>query len=117
MNHAISLDTAKLMIQTYQDNANTILAAGYQNKDILARCETFDKSGIQYLLSMENCVSLRVYYGMDDSKKIHAIFVGVDSNNNDILPTSGSEPSALIVEDGLRCPDNCPPSSSLSPSS
>ena len=56
---------------------------------------------------------MRIYYGMSDDLKIHAIGVGVNSKDEDILPTEGIgaalTTTPVIVEDGSRCPDVCPP--------
>jgi hypothetical protein len=56
---------------------------------------------------------------MSDDLLIHAIAVGVNSNNEDILPAPGasvaSETDAVIIEESIRCPDKCPPESPLNP--
>ncbi|MGN6298288.1 MAG: hypothetical protein ACTHM7_15970 [Ginsengibacter sp.] len=54
---------------------------------------------------------------MSDDLKVHAVIVGVNSNNEDILPSSVSmltrEDDPVILEEATRCPDDCPPSSPL----
>ena len=64
---------------------------------------------------------------MDGEPGVHAIIVGVDAKDQDILPAvaarSTSEPSGEegneeetgIVETGQRCPPDCPPPSPLNP--
>lgn len=125
------------MIEKYNLHRNSILEPQYKGQDVLAICETFSRADIDAVLRQRDCVALRIYYGMDESNKVHAIIVGVNSNNEDILPSAGTTSSAsarvemggsgsegvnqaleeedpgLILENGQRCPTNCPPSSSL----
>jgi hypothetical protein len=102
---SISLNDAKTMAQRYSNNRATVLKTQY-DVSILPLCETFTKSEIHDLISQTGCVSSRIYLGMTDDLKVHAIMVAVDSQGADILPPS----SAMLVEDGQRCPPNCPSS-------
>jgi hypothetical protein len=56
---------------------------------------------------------------MSDDLKVHAVVVGVNSNNEDILPSVASlltnEDEPVILEEATRCPDDCPPPSPLNP--
>lgn len=111
MSSFITLEQAKDMTELYRAEKENILADEYKEQNILARCETFDKSQFTDILNQEACAAIRIYYGMDANLKVHAIIVGVDDNNADLLP-SGNE---LIIEEGSRCPEDCPPSSDLNP--
>jgi hypothetical protein len=111
MSQFISLQDAVTMTSSYRQNKEAILSNSYKNQNILAVCETFDKNYIDSVLGQTDCQKLRVYYGMDTDSKVHAIIVGVDSNGNDILPKGSTD--AYIVEQGERCPADCPPSSAL----
>jgi hypothetical protein len=106
-NHEISLQTAIDMTTRYRANRPS-------NFPI---CETFEKEALQKLLDTAGCASLRIYYGMKADNRVDAIIVAVDSEGNDILPplanTSPGTTDPVIIEDGYRCPDDCPPSSSL----
>jgi hypothetical protein len=117
LKHSIPLATAVEMTKRLRENRNTILAEQYQRQDIVAICETFDADSIQAILTQDGCVSLRIYYGMDESLKMHAILVGADINGKDILPpqadAAANSPIGEIMEDGLRCPTMCPPPSPL----
>jgi hypothetical protein len=113
LNHSIPLPAAVEMTRRLRDNRNSILAEQYQRQDILAICETFDAAAIQAILTQDGCVSLRIYYGMDESLKIHAILVGADSSGKDILPPEASADEGEIMEEGVRCPTMCPPASPL----
>lgn len=105
------------MTTRYRQNRETILAASYQNQNILPLSETFDRAAFDALLAKTGCTRLRIYYGMDEDKKLHAIIVAVDDQNEDML----SQSAALTAEDeeedllerGFRCPDDCPPDSPL----
>jgi hypothetical protein len=111
MSQFITLTSAASMAASYRTNKETILASAYQNQNILAVCETFDRSQIDDILAQSGCTGLRIYYGMDSNDKVHAILVGVDSNEADII-FPGTDDS-LIAEQGKRCPTDCPPSSDL----
>jgi hypothetical protein len=106
-NHEISLQTAIDMTTRYRANRPS-------NYPI---CETFEKEVIQKLLDTPGCASFRIYYGMKADEQVDAILVAADAEGNDILPslanTSSTDTDPVIIEDGYRCPDDCPPSSSL----
>ena len=116
MSQLISLQQAIDMTTLYRAQKENILAPGYKDQNILAICETFDRSVFDTVLAQEGCAGLRIYYGMDTSLKVHAIVVGVNDKDEDMLPpesiqAGGGEGS--IIEDGNRCPDLCPPVSPL----
>ena len=111
MNQFISLQNAAAMTADYRSNRETILAAGYKNQNILCVCETFDRGVFDDVLAQTGCVGLRIYYGMDSSKQVHAIIVGVNSSNEDMI--SSQSDTNLIIEEGRRCPFDCPPASDL----
>ena len=117
MSHQISLQQAVEMTTRYRQEKENILITTYRNQNILCICETFGRDDIDKILAQTDCQSLRIYYGMDSDLKIHAIIVGVNSSNEDILPeTSLSWMSGYdtgIVDDGQRCPPHCPPNSEL----
>src|SRR4051794_32757071 len=105
VNHFITLDEAIQMTTAYRASKDAIVKEEYSESNLLAVCETFDRSAFDTLLSQEGCVSLRIYFGMNDDLKIHAIVVGVNESDEDQLPGAGS---FKIVEQAIRCPSNCP---------
>jgi hypothetical protein len=118
MDHFISLPTAEAMTALYRANRDAILQSQYQGADLLPVCETFDRAAFDVVLARTGCKGIRVYYGMTEDLKIHAIIVGVDANNQDMLPPATLASSAeadddYIIEKGNRCPDLCPPDSPL----
>jgi len=118
MKHGITLSTAVTMTQRYRQNRDGILDATYQNLDLLSFNETFDRIAVDTLLTRNGCAALRIYYGMDEDLNVHAVLVGVDSNNKDILPPQTlqdgeEEPDDYIADLALRCPSSCPPESPL----
>ena len=118
MSHTISLATAVKMTSQFRLDRENILKQNEQGKNLLPICETFDRSAFDAILSQAGCNSVRIYYGMKDDKKIHAIIVGVNSDGKDILPDLGqiSEgEDGVIVEESNRCPPICPPASPLNP--
>ncbi len=114
----ITLDAAIQMTALYRKQMENILAEPFKGQNILVISETFDRSAFDALLNEDDCSAVRVYYGMSGDIKIHAIAVGVNSKNEDILPSGNVRalsPPPVIIEDGLRCPDECPPKSPLHP--
>ncbi|HXS55662.1 MAG TPA: hypothetical protein VN726_06035 [Hanamia sp.] len=116
-NNLISVEVASKMTALYRQEMPAILDYPFMEENILPICETFDRTAFDALLDQEGCTSVRIYYGMSDDRKIHAIVVGVNSDNEDILPEtsiaglSGSD--TVIIEEAFRCPDYCPPKSPL----
>lgn len=104
-NHEILLQTAVDMTTLYRANKPV-------NFPI---CETFELEAINRLLSSPGCASLRIYYGMKADKQVDAILVAVNEAGEDILPNPAlsATTDAVILEDSLRCPDDCPPKSPL----
>ncbi|MFT4155162.1 hypothetical protein [Parafilimonas sp.] len=108
-NHEISLQQGIAMTTLYRVNRPS-------NFPI---CETFEVSAINKLLATEGCKYLRIYYGMTDELNANAILVAVNANDEDILPsgtsnsTDADDDGPVIIEDGYRCPPDCPPASPL----
>ena len=113
MIHFITRAKAKEMIAEYKELKEKIISPIYLGRDILANCETFERSAIDRLLAQPGCVKLRIHYGMDENMQVHSILVGVDQNDNDIIPESLDAADDLIVENSLRCPTICPSGTSL----
>lgn len=120
MSQFISLPEAIAMTTLYRQNKDTILAEPYKEKNVLCRCETFDREVLDALLAKPDCARIRIYYGMDTQLRVHAILVPVNERNEDILPPiGGAAPldggGEDIGEQAHRCPDDCPPESPLNP--
>ena len=106
-NHQIEEREAHDMIARLKDMKSVIMCEEYKEADIIPLCETFNKEDLIDLLSQPGCDNLRIYLGMDTEDKIRLVLVGVDSNENDLLTNS------IILENGKRCPTECPPPSPL----
>lgn len=113
MSHLISLEEARQKTAAFRKAGELILNPVYKGLGIIPTCETFDREAFDALLGQPDCVSIRIYYGMDEKLKVHTIAVGVNSKNEDILPSAEAGMEEIIVENGLRCPDHCPPPSSI----
>ena len=120
VNHFISLNQAVAMTTLYRSEKENILIPEDRDKGILPICETFDRGAFDYLLAEEGCMGIRLYYSMDDQLKVHIITVGVNADGEDMLPSATTIASLAptggdngIVEEGQRCPDDCPPDSPL----
>ena len=122
--HRISLAKAKDMTHRYQQKRNDILKDEYAGKNVLSICETFSKEAFDAYFTNDQCKGIRIYYGMDGDMLVHAIIVGVDDQNRDMLPKdNGSMLRATaegdgdddppLLEESERCPEECPPPSDL----
>ena len=97
------------MTRAYRKNNESILDPSMQGKSILPFSETFNREAFDNLLAQEGCEGIRLYYSMDADMKVHIIAVAVNNENVDIIP-AGAE---MLIENGLRCPQDCPPDSVL----
>lgn len=115
--HIITLEKAVTMTSLYRQQKETILATEFKGQDILPLSETVDRAAIDTLLNHPDCTSLRIYYGMSEDNKVHAVLVGVNSEDEDLLPGAASsqesEDEPVIVDETLRCPPFCPKGSPL----
>ena len=119
MSNAIPLSQAIEMTTRYRTEKENILADAYKGQNILAISETFNRDVFDQVLGLSGCIKLRVYYGMDTTLKVRALVVGVNANDEDILPAAGTTTTLLadgdVIEEGQICPPTCPPSSPLNP--
>jgi hypothetical protein len=119
MDHFISLTTAAEKTARFRTYCEEILKEEYQGQNLLPMSETYDRGVFDTLLAKTEATAVRIYYGMDESLKIHAIIVAVNENNEDILP--GASLTAVegeeIINSGVRCPELCPATSPLNSSS
>jgi len=119
MNHFISLAAAIEMTSLYRLQKDKVLQQQFVGKNILPLSETFDRAAFDAVLSQPGCVGLRIYYGMQQDLTIHALIVGVNDKNEDLIPartnnaTTTAETDDQIIELGQRCPDICPTESTL----
>lgn len=60
----------------------------------------FGKTAIQDILDQEDCVGIRLYYGLDADGVKQIIAVGVLANENDMY-------TGLLAERTKRCPQDC----------
>ncbi len=63
------------------------------------------------MLHEDRCKGLRVYNAVDDEGKEHFVLVGTDANGGNLLPSSEESltESYSLLDNGLRCPTDCPP--------
>ena len=121
MNNRITLKQAKDLIARFRGRKPDVIKPGFENA--LPTSETFEREAIDKLLANPRCVKVRIYPGMSEDMNIRMIIVGVDSNDQDILPLNengiiegdGEVEEEVIVEDGTRCPPVCPTTSALNP--
>ena len=118
MRNFITPAQAKKLTRTFRHNRQRMVKDEFRGPKTLPLCETFDRAAFDALLAQPGCTSVRIYLGMDEGHEVKLVAVGVDEKGHDILPDAertadfGVE-SGVIVEDGKRCPEDCPESSYL----
>ncbi|MFY7668550.1 MAG: hypothetical protein ACOVQG_07385 [Crocinitomicaceae bacterium] len=58
------------------------------------------KNKLLELLEQENCVGVRIYYGLDENGEENLVFVGADEDENDLV-------DGVILEYAAKCPPKC----------
>jgi len=111
MSHLISLTSAAALTAAFRTDKENLLTSTLQNQNVLPKCETFARAEIDDILAQSGCTQLRIYYGLDSNSKVHALLVGANSEDEDIL-NNGND-VCLVLQNAKRCPTDCPPSSSL----
>lgn len=116
--HRMPVAVAAEWTKTYQENRNVILKPEFQNKDVLSICETFNATAVQELLNLPGCTGFRIYYGMDEAGQVHAILCGANEKGEDLyLPSQSGyglkDGEGDVLENGQKCPPECPPVSPL----
>ena len=109
----ITLAQAVEMTTRYRQNKNSVISSSFSGQEIIPICDKFDRNVFDTLLAKDGCTAIRIYYGMDTELKIHPIVVAVNGNDEDMLPNGSTLEGEDIVDDSLRCPPICPPSSPL----
>lgn len=114
-NHYISVEDAAVMTERYRANLSTVLKQEYVSSNVFPLSETFNKAAFAVFMENNDCKAIRLYYGMDENLLVHAIIVGVNEFNEDILPGQllNDNEDVFVLEDAVRCPYACPPDSEL----
>lgn len=58
------------------------------------------KNKLIELLEQENCLGVRIYYGLDENGEKNLVFVGADEDENDLV-------NGVILEYTIKCPPTC----------
>lgn len=88
--HSISLADAAKLTRRYRESVPTGSTIAH----------FFGKDAIQAILNQENCVGIRIYYGLntDDAKQL--VVVGVTPDENDMY-------NGILAEKSFICPTQC----------
>lgn len=101
----IKRETAKAWINNYQESESA-----REPEKTVTKAHFFGKEKILKLLNEDECVGLRIYYGLDDNGDQKLFMVAVEANMNDILPIdmeSTSEDGPMILDLTHPCPPYC----------
>jgi hypothetical protein len=108
----ISLPEAIEMTTCYRENKDSILDPTV-SPSVLPICETFGVADLQAVIDQTGCEKIRVYFGMKAGKNISVLAVGVNSDDEDMISTVNRSYTNIILDNGSRCPMDCPPKSDL----
>lgn len=112
----IPLSEGTQLTTYFQSERQKVINPKYEGQNILPVCETFDIAAFQALLALPDCTGVRIYGGMNEKQEICFVICGVDRNDKDLyLPPGDGIPEERVIDNGVRCPMNCPPSSVLNP--
>lgn len=99
------------MVKTYLENKSTVLKPEYLELNVLSNTITYGVDAFKNLVNNPKCAQIRMYFGMNEKLEITGIFVGVDSEGNEILIEDQSmnklDSAGFTVDEGTRCPPTC----------
>jgi hypothetical protein len=117
MKHFIDLKKAKALTKTFRQRKDSIVRNEHSGKHLLPNSLYFDRDSFDILLAKSNCKGLRFYFGMDGADQVSLVAVGVNDKGEDMLTTSLTTDETAtteeIIDEGVRCPTQCPPDSPL----
>ena len=118
MRNFITPAQAKKLTRNFRHNRQRMIKDEFRGPKTLPLCETFDRAAFDALLAQPGCTHIRIYLGMDEGHEVKLVAVGVNEKGQDILPdvertSDFNVTTGVIVEEGQRCPDNCPEGSYL----
>ena len=89
---AITLDEAAALTANYRESlADTVETV---------KAHFFGRNILQQILDQENCVGIRMYYGLDENGGKQLVLVGVDPAGQDME-------AGLIADRSRVCPPDC----------
>ena len=102
---SISLDEARTMIKRYEDTI------GPEE----SRSHFFGRRLIDEVLTLKDCVGLRIFHAENEEGKRELVIAGEDSRGKLMLPTEGMKPAAVgnpggyphVVDKSRLCPTAC----------
>jgi hypothetical protein len=71
----------------------------------------FGSEIINQILNQENCIGIRIYYGIDDLGNKQLMLVGVDATGENLVPLAGgrtNDDGNIIADASFPCPSTCP---------
>lgn len=76
------------------------LTAAFRNRNFGSiNGQFYGREILNRLLTQNNCVGIRFYFGLDTNGNHELVLVGVDSDENDLTD--------FVVENGTGCPPRC----------
>lgn len=95
--HDISLPDAAELTARYRDN---------QTSESYIKAEYFGRNAIEAILAQDDCVGIRIYYGLDADMVKKLVLVGADADENDLY-------NGVLAERGFTEPPYTPSNNAL----
>jgi hypothetical protein len=87
----ITLIEASRMTKKYRDSAGLDATISHY----------VGRNNLEAILAQTDCVGIRTYYALDEEGKKQLVFVGVNSQENDLY-------DGILVDKSIICPPFCP---------
>lgn len=87
----ITLTEASQMTKNYRDQAGLNPTLSHY----------VGKTHFEAILNQSGCVGIRIYYAIAENGEKQLVFVGVDSEENDLY-------NGILVDRSILCPPTCP---------
>lgn len=94
--HSITLSEAAHLTKNYRDSVSTGSTIAHY----------FGKDAINAILAQEECVGIRIYYGLKDNGEKQLVICGVKANKDDLY-------QGELAERSVPCPADCSTSNPL----
>ena len=105
MSNFITLEEAKAFRRNFKANRQKLPGTS----EAIPDSESFKREHIEQLLKQPGCTALRIHFGMDDRNNLKLMITASNEKQEDLLENTNES----VLEDGVRCPPNCPPPSDL----
>jgi len=97
--HTVSKGTANAMIKRFKNQSGKVAKAAKSIETATEAAITYpaflsyNKKAITKVLGQSGCIGLRIYPALNDQNEFTVVMVGIDENNNNIVPQDDAAPA------------------------